>query len=507
MNVCRQKGPLLRAFFMSLLLALPSAEAQEAAVSGGLVAGLAMADGGSAYYGIPYAAPPLGALRWRAPQPVRPWEGVRPAQAFGPACAQKAAWIKEVKSEDCLYLNIWAPPRTEGASLPVMVWIHGGGYDGGSGAQPQFNGAKLARRGAIVVTFNYRLGIFGFFAHPQLTAESPVGAAGNQGILDQVAALQWVRRNIAAFGGDPQRVTIMGESAGGASVEVLLASPQARGLFQRAISQSGTGAMPLDALERRDYGKRAAEARGQAFAQRAGAPGLAALRRLDSAALQQYEWSPGTTLDGYALRTDLSSVYRARHQHDVPLLLGWNAEEGRDLAPDILGTRDFTAARHRDLAAELLGRAPTAALLAAYPGNTDAQAAASILRLATDWYGWRMTRWGTLQARYGRAPAYIYYFAHQPAAPLKPCTYGCGAGHGAEIRYMFDNLDQDRRPWSQADRQVAAQMAEAWVNFARSGDPNGNGVPAWLRYNGANASILRIGRSEEPLPDFGVFAR
>jgi para-nitrobenzyl esterase len=477
-------------------------------VSGGEVAG-ATRGGVASYLGIPYAAPPVGSLRWRAPQPVQPWQGVRAARSYAPACAQTAQWIPDPKSEDCLYLNIWAPER--GRKLPVLVWIHGGGYYGGTGAQAGFDGANLARHGAVVVTLNYRLGVFGFFAHPELSAESPHGASGNQGILDQIAALRWVKDNIAAFGGDPQRVAVMGESAGGESVGLLVASPLAKGLFQRAIAQSGNDALPLSADEIPRFDRKAAEAKGLAFAKAVGAQNLAALRGLGVAELHKAAWLPRTIVDGHLLREDLETIYRHGRQNDVPLLVGWTAEEGKDLAPEILETNEFTAPKHRDLVTKLLGHAPSDALLAAYPGASDAQARASIDRLTNDWWGWRMVHWAGLQAKYGRAKPYVYFFAHQPAEPVTPCGYGCGAGHGAEIRYVFDNLHQDARPWTAADRKLATRLARTWVNFARTGSPAGAGLPAWPAYDGTSATVVKIGGAAElkahPLPDFSLFTR
>jgi para-nitrobenzyl esterase len=472
-------------------------------VTGGQIAGVR--DGAlNAYLGIPFAAAPVGSLRWRAPQAIVPWQGVREARNFSPACAQTAAWLPNPKSEDCLYLNVWAPEKAR--HLPVIVWIHGGGYYGGTAAQPLYNGANLAKRGAIVVTLNYRLGIFGFFAHPELTAESPDKASGNQGILDQIAALRWVKDNIAAFGGDPGRVTIVGESAGGESVAILVASPLTKGLFQRAIAESGNDAMPLDAEENNQFDRKSAEAEGLAFAKAAGAERLADLHAMRVEALQKPVWSPRTMVDGHVLREDLTTLYRNHLQNDVPLLVGWNAEEGKDLAPEILGTGNFTAATHRELVAKLLGHAPSDAVLAAYPGATDAQASASINQLTNDWWGWRMAYWAGLQAKYGRAKPYVYFFAHQPAEPLTACGYGCGAGHGAEIQYVFDNLDLDRRPWTGADRQLASRLADTWVNFARTGSPNGKGLPRWPAYDGGKTSVFRIGDQARlkahPLPAF-----
>lgn len=475
-------------------------------VTGGAIAGV-RAGGLKTYLGIPFAAPPVGNLRWRAPQAVVPWKGVMEARSFSAACAQTAAWITEAKSEDCLYLNVWAPEKAR--NLPVIVWIHGGGYYGGTASQSSFHGGNLAKRGAIVVTVNYRLGIFGFFSHPELSAESPDKASGNQGIEDNIAALRWVKNNIAAFGGDPKRVTIMGESAGGESVTVLVASPLAKGLFQRAIAQSGNFAMPINSSEDRLFDRGAAEALGQAFAKTAGGSTLAELRAMPVEALQKPAWAPHPIVDGHVLREDLTTTYRNRRHNDVPLLVGWNAEEGKDLAPEILGTSDFSSARHRELVTKLLGYAPSDAMLAAYPGATNAEAKASINQLTNDWWGWRMWYWAELQAKYGQPKPYVYFFAHRPAEPTTPCGYGCGAGHGAEIQYVFDNLDPASRPWTAADRQLAARLATTWVTFARTGNPAGKGLPAWPAFDGSKASVLRIGDEVQlkahKLPDFSLF--
>ena len=476
-------------------------------VTGGDIAGT-RAGGMRTYLGVPFAAPPVGALRWRAPQAVVPWTGVKPATSYSAACAQTAVWVANPKSEDCLYLNIWAPEKA--AKLPVIVWIHGGGYYGGTAAQGGFDGGNLAGHGAVVVTLNYRLGIFGFFAHPELSAESPEGASGNQGLLDQIAALRWVKSNIAAFGGDPERVAIAGESAGGTSVGAMVVSPLAKGLFQRAIAESGYAAVPLDADDTTQVDRRRAEAQGLAFAQALGAGDLARLRAMSVAEVQKPAWSPRAIVEGHVLREDLTTTYRQHRQSDVPLLVGWNAEEGKDLAPEILGTGEFTAARHRELVARLLGHAPSAALMARYPGATDAQARASINQLTNDWWGWGILSWARLQARHGHSKAYAYFFAHRPAEPASPCGYGCGAGHGAEIPYVFDNLDKDARSWAPADRQLATRLARTWVNFAATGSPQGPGLPAWPAYDGTDASVLRIGDAaalkRHPLPDLTVFA-
>ena len=476
-------------------------------VTGGTISGT---DTGEVrtFFGVPFAAPPVGDLRWRAPQAVVPWEGVKDTRAFSPACRQTAVWITNPQSEDCLYLNIWTPEKAE--KLPVIVWIHGGGYFGGTGAQSLYDGTRLTKRGVIVVTINYRLGIFGFLATPELSAESPEHASGNQGVEDQIAALRWVKANIAAFGGDPDRVTIMGESAGANSVAVLVASPAARGLFQRAIAESGNYSVPIDASENGRADRKTAEAEGQAFLKAQSAADIAGLRRMDADTLIHQTWAPRAIVDGHVLHEDMTTTYLHHRQNDVPILLGWNADEGKDLAPEILATNDFTAANHKMLVGKLLGHAPSDALLAAYPAQTDAEAYASINRLTSDWWGWRMQYWAGLQARAGGAKPYLYYFVHSPAEPVTPCGYGCQAGHGAEIPFVFDQLDQDPRAWSAEDRQLADRLATYWTNFAKTGNPNSMGLPDWQAFDGANASVFRIGSDEEikkrgAMPDFSLF--
>ena len=506
----RWRGLAIALVCLAGLAAQPARAGQPTAaikVSGGDIAGTH--EGGiNAYLGVPFAAPPTGDLRWRAPQPVVPWRGIREARQFSPACAQSVEWITHPKSEDCLYLNVWAPGHA--SHLPVIVWIHGGGMNGGTAAVPVQDGTRLARRGAIVVTLNYRLGIFGFFAHPELSAESPDHVSGNQGILDQLAALHWVQDNIAAFGGDPGRVTIMGNSSGGESVALLVASPLATGLFQRAIAQSGNDAMPISPDDDHRFDQNAAaEAKGLAFAKAIGAEHLADLRKRGTKDLQQPAWLPRAHVYGHLLHSDLTTLYRNHRQNDVPLLVGWTAEEGKDLVGEILRTTTSTAAGHRGLVAELLGHPPSDALLAAYPGTTDSAATASLHRLVNDWWGWRMAYWAELQAEYGNANAYVYYFAHRPAAPPTPCYWGCGAGHGVDIQYAFDNLDVDSRAWSAEDRQLATRLAETVIQFARTGSPAAAGLPAWPAFDGSKASMQVIGNAAElqahPLPDFSVF--
>jgi para-nitrobenzyl esterase len=485
-----------------LVASTPTAWSTPVRVDGGLIEG-AVQDGIRIWQGIPYAAPPVGDLRWRAPQAVIPWRGVRAATSFSAACRQTAPWIKTPQSEDCLYLNVWAPPAPKGEKLPVMVWLYGGGYYFGTGAQPLYDGAHMASHGVIVVTLNYRVGVFGFFSHPDLASEGKVD--GNQGLFDQLAALQWVRRNIGAFGGDPRRVTIFGESAGATSVAVLTTSPLAKGLFQRAIAESGLSAINADEAEGLD--KATAEARGVALGNALNAPHLTDLRKLDADTIIKQPWWPGFVIDGYLIPTDMTTAYKSGQPSHVPLLLGWNADEGKDLAGPMLAAQDVKLAHYPELAADMIGHAPTQALLDAYPVKTEADVKPMLFKLRTDSWSRDMVQWATLHTTSHSGPAYVYDFVHIPAEPVTPCAYGCGAGHGAEIPFVFDQLAQEQRAWRADDHLVAERMVTYWTNFAKTGNPNSPGLPAWKRFDGSDGSVIRLGsdaeaRSAPPLPDY-----
>jgi len=493
---------IVAAVLLAMVTLATSAIAAPVRVEGGLIDGT-VKDGIRTWLGIPYAAPPVGDLRWRAPQAVLPWTGVRPATSFAKACRQTATWITFPESEDCLYLNVWAPAAPKGKELPVMVWIHGGGYYGGTAEQPLYDGVHMARHGVILVTLNYRLGVFGFFSHPELAAEGKVD--GNQGVLDQVAALRWVKRNIAAFGGDPHRVTIFGESAGSASVSVLETSPLGKGLFQRAIAESGT--MAIDPRETGRLDKSAAEAKGVALGQALNAPHLADLRKLDTETVIAQPWGPHLVIDDYLIPTDMTTAYQAGEPSRVPLLLGWNADEGKDLAGEALAHEDLTVARYPELAARLIGHTPSQALLDAYPVKSDADVRPMLFKVMNDAWSWHMFTWAKLHTASHSGPVYAYDFVHIPAAPKTPCGYGCGAGHGAEIPYVYDQLAQDPRTWSADDYRVAERMVTYWTNFAKTGNPNSEGLPVWKTFDGSDASVIRLGSDAEvkaapSLPDF-----
>jgi para-nitrobenzyl esterase len=455
------------------------------------------------YRGLPFAAAPLGQLRWREPAPLAPWSGVRPASAFAPACMQQGVSMPgetpPAVSEDCLYLNIWAPAKRARRPLPVIVWIHGGGYNNGSASMPLYHGDALARRGVLVVTVAYRLGALGFLAHPALTLESPRRTSGNYGLLDQIAALRWVRRNIAAFGGDPRRVTIAGQSAGAMSVSALLAAPLARGLFQRAIAQSGGIFEPLQLAP--GYRLANAERDGAAFAAARGAATLAQLRALPAARLlgNGAEALAHPVVDAHVLPHTPYEAYVQGRQHDVALLLGSNAEEARALV-DAAGV---TAAGFAAGVERSVGALPPA-LLAAYPAASDEQAREARLGLERELrFGWDMWAWARLHAAAGGRPAYYYSFAQRPPFPAASVYAGWGASHFAELWYMFDHLAQAPWSWSDGDRALADNMARYWVNFASGGDPNGAGLPRWPAFGGADPAdqLLRL---EAPIRAGGV---
>jgi para-nitrobenzyl esterase len=397
-----------------LVWAHPSlAQVREAAVTGGRVAGVD-ANGVVSFKGIPFAAPPIGALRWKAPQPVKPWSGVKQANAFGPACVQASSPYTQVASmsEDCLYLNVWTPAKSASDRLPVMVWIYGGAFTGGAASMAAYDGTRLAEKGVVLVSLNYRLGPFGFLAHPALTKESGKGS-GNYGLQDQIAALRWVKDNIARFGGDPSRVTIFGESAGGISVSMLTVSPYAKGLFARAISESG-GNLGLprsgNVAGATSPTLRVAEADGQRFLQALGVSDLAAARAVPSgkvlatAGTARVRFWP--VFDGDVIPGDEYLLYEARTFNDTPILVGTNSDEGN------LFVRSSTTAAFETQVRTGYGAAAEA-VLAAYPHATDDQASRAAKDLFRDsTFAWGTAAWARLQTEKGTGKAYVYYFDH-----------------------------------------------------------------------------------------------
>lgn len=465
--------------------------AQHAQIESGTVSG-ARESGLSMYKGIPFAAPPVGDLRWRPPAPVASWTGLRKADLFAPACMQTGVSMPGETppkvSEDCLYLNIWTPATGAHEHLPVIVWIYGGGLINGSSSMPLYWGDRLAHKGVIVVTIAYRLGPLGFLALPELTRESPQHSSGNYGLMDQVAALQWVQRNIAAFGGDPKCVTIAGQSSGSISVSVLMASPLARGLFQHAIGESGGLFEPLQLAPK--YLLANAEKDGEKFAASLGVTSLKELRGLPAT---QFIGDAGgivhPVIEPYLLPLSPYEAFDSGQQNDVPLLLGSNAEEARSL----VDATHVSAATFDAGIEQSYGKLPPQ-LLAAYPHSTDEAAKQARFDFERDLrFGWDMWAWARLQAGTGHASVYYYSFRQQPPFPAGSVYEDWGASHFAELWYVFDHLDQDPWKWTASDRKLAEEMSSYWVNFARSGNPNGPGLPHWPAFTIAESKVQYLG--------------
>jgi para-nitrobenzyl esterase len=439
-----------------------------------------------AFKGIPYAAPPVGPLRWRAPQPPTPWNGVRDASTFGAGClsALENDPRPGPRAEDCLYLNVWTAAKQADEKRPVMVWFHGGGFQVGSSANPATDGGLLAAKGVVVVSFNHRLGIFGFLAHPDLDLEAP---SGNYGLQDQLAALRWVKANIADFGGDPDNVTVFGESAGAMAIGILMASPLAHGLFHKAIGESGAfwdgRHGPLEGFEE-------ARARGLAFAHRQGDASIAALRampaeQLNAAAPWSFKTNPIVTafspsIDHHVIPEAPAVRFLRGEQMHIPLLAGWNAAEEIPFPSQSLPNQSAQA--FRAAAEAMFGRERMADFLAAYPADTDAQATASAAALTGDYIiGEQCWQWLRLHRGSGRAPVYGYLFTY--TSPYTPV-----ASHVVEIPFVFGTLTPQwviggGAPPAEADRALAQTIMSYWVNFATRGNPNGPGLPSWPAYD------------------------
>ncbi len=465
-------------------------------ISQGTLSGT-LGDGVRVFKGIPYAAPPVGQRRWKPPARPARWQGIRDATAFGPSCMQPNLPADNVyydppaaMSEDCLTLNVWSPAAAHKA--PVIVWIHGGALTIGGSGEPLYDGGNFARRGVVFVSINYRLGVFGWLALPALSAESPHDASGNYGLLDQIAALKWVRDNIAAFGGDPHNVTIMGESAGALSVTYLLASPLARGLFGKAIAESAN-MRAVPELRRKAYGQRSAEQIGKKFAASVGAPGLKALRAMSAEALLHAAkkgrfWSRGT-IDGWSLPEQVVDAFEQGHEAKVPLLAGFNYAEirsQRSLLPPAPPTsaayKQQIVRRYRDLAPQFLRL---------YPASDIPRSMLKTVRDAV--YGWATELMVRRESAAGR-PAYLYFFHHcYPAASSRNL---CGF-HASELPFVFGHVGKDAvlpvnwpRPEGSRQKALSDAMIGYWVSFAKTGKPTSPGYPAWRPYSDDQAYML-----------------
>jgi para-nitrobenzyl esterase len=503
----RWERALALAGAVSVLAAAPAmaGTSPEAKTPAGALSGV-REGAADAFLGIPYAAPPTGANRWRAPQPAAGWTGVRAADRFGASCWQALApkgkgfgpWTHEYVvdgpvSEDCLFLNVWRPAKTTpkaSAKLPVLVWIHGGGFSQGSGSVPIYDGANLAARGVVVVTINYRLGVLGFFAHPELTKEAEGGAPANWGLQDMVAALKWVQANIAAFGGDPSQVTIAGQSAGSMAVHELVVSPMAKGLFARAIAESGLpGLAPSPPLAQ-------AEQAGLTLAKAKGAADLAALRALSPEQLAQGAPPLGAfpIVDGVLIPDAPGRLNLEGRFNDTPMLIGLNADEGSAMS------QGYGAAGAEALKAKIdKAYGPMAARFETlYPASTDAERSAASKAVQRDQGLAGLYAWARDHLRHARGPVYAYFYTHPEPGP-EAARYG--AFHSSEIPYVLGTLDKSpERPLTAEDRRISLQLSSYWLNFIRTGDPNRAPLPAWPRLTASRPEIAELGAHSHARP-------
>lgn len=437
------------------------------------------------YKGIPFAAPPVGHLRWRAPQPAAGWNGVRLCDKFAAAPIQ-AGDPPSGKSEDCLYLNVWTPASSPNEKIPVLVWIYGGAFNTGGTSYPSYSGEMLTRKGVVVVSIAYRVGQLGFLAHPDLSKEDPNHVSGNYGLLDMIAGLKWIQKNIQAFGGDAGRVTIFGESAGGIAVSMLCASPLAKGLFQGAISESGGSfgpprrvTFPGENLKRLQD----AEAMGQAYATGAGYHSIDDLRKLNANKLPPVRGLAWPIIDGWVIPDDQYKLYEAGKYNDIPVLIGYNSDEGASFSPPKTPVEYRAALRAR------YGKFEDE-LYKAYPADTDSvpKTARDLTRDAA--FGWHTWSWARLQSQNGRSKVYYYYFDRHPDYPKNSPRAGYGSPHAQEVAYVFGHLNSADPQTTAIDMQISDAMITYWTNFAKYGNPNGDGLLNWPSFSDAQPEVM-----------------
>jgi para-nitrobenzyl esterase len=532
MNAADRSRLFVMATLLMATLAAGAFAQERVKVTGGTLEGAAdRSTGVRSFKGVPFAAPPVGELRWKPPQPAGSWQGVRRADKFGPRCMQRPVFgdmnfRSDGMGEDCLYLNVWTPAGSARERLPVLVYFYGGGFVAGDGSEPRYDGASMARKGIVAVTVNYRLGVFGFFAHPELTKESPQRASGNYGLLDQHAALRWVRENIAAFGGDPRRVTIAGESAGSISVSAQMASPLSKSLLAGAIGESGSilgalSAVPLAQGEQ--AGVKFAAGIFAAGIKAGPPPSLAELRALPAEQLLEATAKPGTpwftpTVDGWFFPKSPFEIYAAGEQARVPLLAGVNSEEMGYFA--VLGREKPTVENYRK-ALERLYPGKADEVFRLYPASNETEVMDAAQALAGDRFiSYSTWKWADLAAKTGGKPVYYYLYA-RPRPPMRPEMGDAqpglaggvvrgqqaagqrppprGAVHSAEIEYAMGNLDSNKvYAWTPDDYRVSRVMQEYFANFIKTGDPNGRGLPAWPKFSEGRRLVIDVNtRAEE----------
>lgn len=470
------------------------------------------------FTGIPYAAPPVGELRWKSPQPAKSWDGVRQLDHFSDAAMQSKSLpvfskflgltlgtdellrnssikYNEKVSEDCLYLNVWSGAKSSSERLPVIVYIHGGSFVYGSGSMDVYNGENMAKKGVVFVNLNYRLGIFGFMANPELTKESEYNSSGNYGILDQIAALKWIKNNISEFGGDPDNVTIAGESAGAGSVNILMASPLAKGLFHRAIGESGaffsaeskeSGGNPEQKLSE-------AEKAGIEFQKSLKKTSIADMREMSAEDLVKASKNQTIVpnIDGYVLPDTVYNIFEDGKQNDVPIIVGSNSDEGSLLNLPWPANATVSADEFKSIVEKRYGSLADD-LLKFYPADSKSKAIESQVKISTDQlFTWQMNTWAKLQSKTGKSKAYYYYFDKVQPGPSR--FMELGAYHSAEIAYAYNNLDKIKLPYTDVDENLSDIMSSYWVNFATTGNPNGKNLPIWSEYDEKNSQAMRLG--------------
>ena len=471
-------------------------QSEKIKIEGGWIQGTTK-NGLTIFRGIPFAAPPVGNLRWHTPMPVEKWDSIRLTTKFAPSPMQSGNPTAG-KSEDCLYLNVWTPAKSFNQKLPVLVWIYGGGFNAGSTAEPWYDGEKLAQKGVVFVSIAYRVGQLGFLAHIELSNENPDHVSGNYGLLDQIAGLKWIQKNIAAFGGDPHKVTIFGESAGAISVSMLCASPLAKGLFRGAISQSGGSFGPTRSIMYPGENMKTltqAENEGKAYLQKAGVSSIAELRKMDAEKLPM-GWGMGSAwpvIDGYVLPDDQYKLYQTGKYNDVPVLIGYNSDEGLSFLPGKT-PKEFIEAvklRYGKFAENLLN---------AYTigENSIPKTARDLTRDAA--FGWHNWTWARLQSKTGKSKVYYYYFDQHSDYQKSSPDFGHGSPHAQDVSYVFQHIDAMNPETTKSDLEISAAMGTYWINFCKNGNPNGEGVAPWPAFSNSKPSVMYF----EQTPHIGL---
>jgi para-nitrobenzyl esterase len=490
-------------FVMMLIIVFASAQMDTIKTDAGFISGTINNDKAvHIYKGIPFAAPPVVELRWKAPQPVAHWQGIKKCDAFAASPMQNkpvpfmmytAPYLIPASpiSEDCLYLNVWTSAKSDKEKKPVLVWIYGGGFVSGGTACAIYDGENMAKKDVVFVSIPYRVGVFGFLAHPELTKESNTNSSGNYALLDQIAALHWIQKNIAAFGGDPDNVTIDGQSAGAFSVNALVASPLAKGLFKKAIAESGA----MFSADGRSLSLHDAEKNGEAFMQKINISSIKELRKISADSLQKLSrsFAASPVIDGYVLPKDVYTIFNSGEQNDVTVLTGWNGDDGfpESNIPDAKKYAENAKEKYGALANEYLQ---------AFPGNTSDEISKSLFALNRDnLFAWQAYTWAKLQTTKGHHNVYVYLFNRTAPGEEK-----YGAFHSSEIPFALDNLQTWNLEWTNADKKLADITSDYWVNFAKTGNPNGASLPGWKPFSVSENKVMNLNIDEQSMQPIAV---